>query len=42
LCNTGNLVAVLLEMSEIAKDEDLRKAGRVELSVDEDAAAFVE
>src|ERR1700748_1566719 len=41
LRNAGDLVAVLLEMSEIAKDEDLRKIGRVELVVAEHCAALV-
>ena len=38
----GNLVAVLLEVGEVAEDEDFRQAGRIEPIVDEDAAALVD
>ena len=42
LGDAGNLVAVLLEVGQVAEDEDVREAGRIEAVVDEDAAAPVE
>ena len=42
LGDAGYLMAILLEVSEVAENEDIQQAGGVELVVDDDAAAFVE
>ena len=42
LRDAGDLAAVLLEVGEVAENEDLGKAGRIEIVVDDDAAALVE
>ena len=42
LSNAGNLVAVLLEVGQVAKDEDIRHGGGIECGVDRNAAALVQ
>ena len=42
LGDAGDLMAILLEVSQVAENEDLRQARRIELVVDDDAAAAVE
>ena len=42
LGDAGDLMAVLLEVREVAEDEDIGQASRVERAVDEDAATAVE
>ena len=41
LRDARNLLAVLFEVGEVAEDEDFGEAGRIEIAVDDDAAAFV-
>jgi hypothetical protein len=41
LGDTGDLSAVFLHVGEVAADEDLGVAGRVEVLVDEDTATAV-
>ena len=41
LGHAGNLVAVLLEMGQVAQDENFRQARRVEPVIDDHAAALV-
>ena len=41
LRDAGDLLAVLLEVGEVAEDENFGKAGRIEVAVDDDAAALV-
>jgi hypothetical protein len=42
LGHAGDLVAVLLEVGQVAEDKDFRQAGRIEPVVDFNAAAAVE
>ncbi len=42
LRDAGDLVAVLLEVGEVAEDEDFGQGRRVEIAVDDDAAALVD
>ena len=42
LGDARDLAAVLLQVSEVANDEDFGKTRRIEIAVDNDAAAFVE
>ena len=42
LRDAGHLVAVLLEVGEVAGDEDIGQAWGIEVVVDQDTAAFVE
>ncbi len=42
LRHARNLLAILLEVRQVAEDEDLRHAGRIQSVVDKNAATFID